>query len=361
MSSHLNEGSAEVLERLYTGAMAAAQGGRLEEAAEMLDRMMTIDPGFPNAWWNLGTFRAQLNQHGPALSVWDVYRRMVPDDWRARPKVIQSCQALGDTARRDRERDELLALRRSGADPELAAEPRYGREQFRVGDHPVAAYEVFEPAGEMREFYQFLVGQPDGTMIGRYSLGSYDATTEVLRETGKIGPEERIYHLDWYDPRGHTTYGFFSRLPSYDETRARVVAAMTGALPAVSSIIASPETGKADIYLSPDAPETRETSLAHEFSVLASGPDSSPSSPAPPSPPPHQSTPIEATRAAAADRAGSDGRPASPRSQTAPPPGSDTARGTRYGASGGSVSQAEPRKRIPWTAWLMGRRDERAT
>src|SRR5690242_12949533 len=104
MSSQLNEGSDEVLERLYRGAMTAAREGRLYEAADMLDQMMALDPNFPDAWWNLGTFRAQLNQHAQALSVWDIYRRMVPDDWRARVKVIQSCQALGDTARRDRER-----------------------------------------------------------------------------------------------------------------------------------------------------------------------------------------------------------------------------------------------------------------
>jgi tetratricopeptide (TPR) repeat protein len=323
MSSQSNEGPDEVLERLYMGAMAAAKAGRLEEAAEMLDQMMTLDPNFPDAWWNLGTFRAQLNQHGPALSVWDIYRGMVPDDWRARPKVIQSCQALGDTARRDRERDELLALRRAGTDPALAAEPHYCREQFRVGGRPVVAYEVFEPADPQRVFYTFLVGEPDGRMIGRYSLGSYEATTEISRELGRIGPEERIYHLDWYDPQGHRTFGFFSRLPSYDEARAQVVAAMTGSLSAVSGITTSPGTGKADIYLNQDAPATTQTSMAHEMGVLAYGGDSPP----PPSAP--------------------------------PPPARPDA--TRVRVNIGRGSQAGLGERVSsWIARLLGRRDDRA-
>ena len=265
------EAPRETLERLFGEGMAAAQAGRLPEAADKLDQIVALEPAIPDVYWNLGTWRAQMQQHDLALVAWDAYRALVPDDWRARPKIIQSCQALGDTARRDRERDALLALRQANADQQLAAEPRYCREQFRVGDLPVAAYEIFEPAGEMRVFYQFLVGQPDGTLIGQYSLGSYDSTTGVSRETGKIGQDERIYHLDWYGSGGHTTFRFFSLLPSYEEARADVVAATTGALPALSSFTVSPETGRADIYLYQDADATRQTSMAHEMGAAASG------------------------------------------------------------------------------------------
>ncbi|HEY0017413.1 MAG TPA: tetratricopeptide repeat protein [Longimicrobium sp.] len=301
MSSNLDGAPDEVLERLYTGAMTAAEGGRLEEAVEMLDQVMELNPNFPDAWWNLGTLRAMLNQHSPALSAWDLYRCMVPDDWRARPKIIQSCQALGDTARRDRERNELLALRRAGADPELAAEPHYCREQFRVGDQPVVAYEVFEPAGPQRVFYTFLVGQPDGMMSGHYSLGSYDFTTNFARHRGRLGPDERYYHLDWYSGPLHATYGFYTFLPSYEQVRAHVVAALTGATrPASYSVW--PDTG--------DRPDTGH---------------SEPSSPAPPAPPPPS--------ASADERAARD-------------PG---------GAPAGAVERLSS-----WASRLLGRRDDRA-
>jgi hypothetical protein len=298
MSDPGMEESTRELGLLFSEAATDMREGRLAEAAEKLDTLVSVTQPHPDILWNLGTTRALLQQHDRALTAWDAYRQVVPGDWRARAKVIQSCQALGDTARRDRERDELLALRQAGTDPELMRELRYCREQFRVGDLPVVAYEIFEPAGEMRVFYQFLVGQPDGTLIGQFSLGSYDSTTEVSRETGKIGQDERIYHLDWYGGSGHTTFRFFSRLPSYGEARADVVAAMTRALPALSSFTGSPETGKADIHLYQDLHQeeeaTKETSMAHELVVVASGghpPLSAAGQPAP-APPPSPAPPV---------------------------------------------------------------------
>jgi tetratricopeptide (TPR) repeat protein len=214
--------------RLFEEAAADMAAGRLAEAAQKLDTLLAALGPHPDVLWNLGTARAQLQQHDRALAAWDAYRRAAPDDWRARPKVIQACQALGDTARRDRERAELLALRRAGTDPGLAEEPHYCREQLKVGDLPVVAYEVFEPAGPQRVFYLFLVGQPDGTMVGRYSLGSYDFTTEFEREIGRIGPEERMYHLDWYAGPMHSTRGFYTSLPDYDAVRAQVAEDLAG-------------------------------------------------------------------------------------------------------------------------------------
>jgi tetratricopeptide (TPR) repeat protein len=308
MSSHPDAEAGADPERLFKDAVATAQAGRLGEAAEKLEMVAALTADHPDVYWNLGTFRTQLQQHDRALAAWEVYQRLVPDDWRARPKIIQACQALGDTARRDRERDALLALREAGTDPELAREPRYCREQFRVGDHPVAAYEVFEPAGPQRVFYSFLVGNPDGTMIGEYSLGSYDATTEVSREMGTIGPNDRIYHLDRYDARGHSTYAFYNRLPSYDETRAGVVAALTGALAAVSGVTTSRGTGRADLYLSPQGSVPTETRMAHELGVVAARGAASP-----PPPPP---APRDATRVATGGRA--SGRRAHPLARPTP-------------------------------------------
>lgn len=290
-----HESSDPEFERLFREAIAVAGAGRIAEAADMLDQAAERDQSYPNLWWNLGTFRAQLGQHPQALSVWDIYRTLVPEDWRARPKVIQACQALGDSVRRNRERAELLALHASGADPELSAEPRYCREQFRVGDQPVVAYETFEPADPQRVFYSFLVGGPDGRMIGQYSLGSYDSTTQLSRELGHIGPKGRIYHLDEYNAQGHRTYAFYNLLPSYDETRADVIAAITGALPAVSGITSSRGTGRADIYMPSQASVPGAIVMGHELGVVAAGGDAS-------SPPP-SAAPPRATRVSTTGRA----------------------------------------------------------
>ncbi|HEU4455957.1 MAG TPA: hypothetical protein VFR81_23025 [Longimicrobium sp.] len=294
-----------MLDRLLRESEADTQAGRTAEAAEKLETLAAMGVRDPALYWNLATSRAVLGQFDRAVSAWEAYRRAAPDDWSVRPRIIQMCHALGDTERIDRERAELLALFRSGAHPDLSAERCYCREQFRIEEVTVLANEIFEPGGARRVFYEFLIARLDRTPIGRYSLGSYDSTTQLRRELGKLGPEERIYHLDWYDARGHTTFGFFPRLPSYDETRAQVVAALTGALPPVSSITTSPETGRADIYLSQDAPaETREICLPHELGVAAfEGGSPQPPHPPPPAAPPPSPAQPDATRVATGGRA----------------------------------------------------------
>jgi tetratricopeptide (TPR) repeat protein len=215
--------------RLYREAVAAAEGGRIEQAAEMMEAVAVRAPDHPNVQWNLGLWYAQLQKPAKALVAWQAFRRLEPDNWHGRAKLIQAYQALGDTVQRDRERAALLELRRSGTDAELARQTSYCREQFRVGTQDVMAFEVFEPGGERRVYHYFLLPGPDGQPRGRYSLGSYDRTTQVARELGQIGKDARLYHLDWYTERAHATFGFYQTLPAYEQVRADVIAAITGA------------------------------------------------------------------------------------------------------------------------------------
>jgi tetratricopeptide (TPR) repeat protein len=288
MDSTSNGGADAELERLFTEAMADMQAGRIPQAVEKLEAVAAREPRAPNVWWNLGIMRAQLERHDGALAAWDAYLRLLPDDWRARAKVIQACQALGDTDRLDWEREALAALRRSGAHPELAEEPRFCREQFRVGDRGVVAYETFEPSGQRRVFYEFYVSDAGG-VTGVYSLGSYDTTTEMMRELGNIGAEDRLYHLDWYEPQKHATHGFYEKMPGYEQVRADVVAALAGkAEPISSSRVPAPEH---------DADDGRPR---------ATDAGSTTPPPSPPPPPPSPAQP-DATRVATGGRAGGEG------------------------------------------------------
>jgi hypothetical protein len=96
-------------------------------------------------------------------------------------------------------------------------------------------FETFAPDGDRRVFYTFYVLTPAGEQLGYFSFGSYDQTTAVAREVGKVGPDGRLYHLDWYAPREHRTYGFYTALPPYREARALVLAALSGETPVLSS------------------------------------------------------------------------------------------------------------------------------
>jgi hypothetical protein len=65
----------------------------------------------------------------------------------------------------------------------------------------------------------------------RISLGSYDTTNAVWRETKNPRPkdDERLFHLDGYfKGGGHATYGMFFPEPSYDDVRAKVITILEG-------------------------------------------------------------------------------------------------------------------------------------
>ena len=111
----------------------------------------------------------------------------------------------------------------------------YCREQFLSGPYLVMAFETFEPAGERRVFFTFYVSDSTGHELGHYSLGSYESTTRIARETGSIGRDERVYHLDWYGDGAHATLGFFRTLISYENSREVVTKSLSGELKPVSS------------------------------------------------------------------------------------------------------------------------------
>lgn len=152
--------------------------------------------------------------------------------------MIQSYQALGKSIERDAERAELIQLRQTGKSEELSNQLQYCREQFEVNGLKVMVFEHFELKGERALRYVFSVLNEGGTGEEyRISLGSYDFTNSVWRETTKPKPKEgeRLFHLDGYYKWGHSTFGMFAPEPSYEETRAKVVRILEGKNKAMSS------------------------------------------------------------------------------------------------------------------------------
>jgi tetratricopeptide (TPR) repeat protein len=100
--------------------------------------------------------------------------------------------------------------------------PSFDRETFTVGKSLVVAREHYQLEGPRAVRYAFDVKPPEGPGY-RISLGSYDITTEIARQTGSIKADERMFHLDWYGPEDeHRTYGMFAKEPTYEATRVMV-------------------------------------------------------------------------------------------------------------------------------------------
>jgi tetratricopeptide (TPR) repeat protein len=209
---------------------------QFKEALQYLKKAEKAYPTSPGVLWNLGIANSELGNASEALTDWQKHRKAKPEDWKATAKVIQAHQALGDNRARDREIQGLYDLRARGKDADLRKAQRFCREQFVVAGHRLFAFEYFEPQGERRLYYRFsVVDEASGRETSYISLGSYDLTTNVLRELGEISPKGRAYHLDRYEGDTHWTYAHFNEKQPYDVVRKMVVDILQGKAKPVSS------------------------------------------------------------------------------------------------------------------------------
>jgi hypothetical protein len=142
---------------------------------------------------------------------------------------------------RDNERRELIEMWKAAKPEELKQQREFCRDQFQVNGKKVMAFEHFELKGARALRYVFSVlNESENGEDFRISLGSYETTVAVWRETTKPPPKpgERLFHLDGYfKGGGHATYGFYAPEPSYDTVRAKVIQILQGRDKPVSTSI----------------------------------------------------------------------------------------------------------------------------
>ena len=92
------------------------------------------------------------------------------------------------------------------------------RETLTTDAGEIYAIEFGPLVGEYAKVYLFFLVYDD---CERKVLlvGSFDYQTDLARASGSIGPEERRYHLDLFDPEGHRTLEFRTQAPGYEEMR----------------------------------------------------------------------------------------------------------------------------------------------
>jgi tetratricopeptide (TPR) repeat protein len=211
--------------RLMAGTVLM-EAGKEAEALELFKQAVAAEPAYAMAHYNVGQLYQNGGKYEESLAAFRAAAKLLPDDYRVRAKVIQNLQALGRPKERDQERDSLLKLHKDGKVPA----PMYCREQFTVGKEKVMAFEYFELKGERAVRYAFNVLDETGADVKcRISLGSYPMTNAIARQTGTIGKDGRIFHLDGYYADGeHRTFGMFTKEPTYEETRKMVAEVIEG-------------------------------------------------------------------------------------------------------------------------------------
>jgi len=222
----------------FDQGLALFDQGKYEESIPWFEKALVRHPEGSNILWNLGVATSAADQHEKALTYWQKYRKLRPEDWQGLPRLIQTLQALGRLEERDQILDQLYQLRKGTTDAEFKKAPVFCREQLRVGGRRVLVYQFFEPEGKWMQFYRFVVTDAQGRQDYFISLGSYDMTTQISRELGDIKEDERMYHFDGYYQEGlHKTFGFLSgkTTPAYDDVRPTFMKILNGEIEASSS------------------------------------------------------------------------------------------------------------------------------
>lgn len=226
--------SKEKPEIIFNKGVTLLQQKKFKEAIPYLKKVVKISPS-ESVYWNLGIANSEINDYNEALFYWRKYEEINKSDWRIKAKIIQAYQALGDTASRNIEIDNLYYLKSISTDSNFINADRFCREQFTINGKKVFSFEYFDPQGDRRIYYRFSVIDEKGFESFYISLGSYDLTTDIARELGEISSYERAYHLDYYEKDTHISYGHFNNKLSYDQTRKMVIDILNNKLKPLSS------------------------------------------------------------------------------------------------------------------------------
>jgi tetratricopeptide (TPR) repeat protein len=225
-------------QQAFDAGIEQAENGRHREAIAFFLIAYQASPESVGVLFNLGLSSAEIGEHREALKYWLALQKQRPQEWRVQAKLIQAYQALGDTQARDRTRAALLESYHAAAPgAELKRNEMYCREQMVLGGRKVLAFEHFEPQGERRTYYTFIVvGGADAAQEDyRLTYSSDEAVTRMAREMGSLAEGKSLYQLDKREAKGRTTYANFSEPQSYEAVRARVAEVMDGRIKPLSS------------------------------------------------------------------------------------------------------------------------------
>lgn len=230
-------------EKAFNAGNELMEQGKFAAALTRYKEALVILPTDPSLLFNGGLAAYNTKDYAQAAELWQRLKAVDPLDWHVRAKLIQAYQALVKLPERDAERTELFALWTSGKNAELKQQFEYCRDQYEVNGKKVMAFEHFELKGDRALRYVFsILNEAGDDEEFRISLGSYELTNSIWRETTKPTPKagERLFHLDGYFKHGHATYGMYYPEPSYDEVRSKVIQILEGSSKPVSSSTIAP-------------------------------------------------------------------------------------------------------------------------
>ena len=206
----------------------------LAQAPTKADLISALEenPENRSALYNLDLLNYLSGTPKDSIEPWTKLEVLEPLDWQLKAKIIQAYSASGEKEERERRINELKEQKASGNHPELNTEKFFIRDQFQAGDFYVYVFDYYDMDADWRMgpiAWKFYLNKDDEDLPRFISLGSYDTTTEIAREVGDIGKNDRIFHLDEYWSDGsHVTHGMYKNLPEYELIKAHVLRILEG-------------------------------------------------------------------------------------------------------------------------------------
>jgi hypothetical protein len=105
---------ADDFQSIFDRAEQLSKEGQLDAAIELDETRRQNYGDDPAVVWNLGIMYAERDRHANALESWQTLRRLEPENWRVRTKLIQATRRSGSS------RSETKSVRRCtrpGASP----------------------------------------------------------------------------------------------------------------------------------------------------------------------------------------------------------------------------------------------------
>lgn len=96
------------------------------------------------------------------------------------------------------------------------------REKLQTDAGEIWAIEFGPPVGEYAKVYLFFLVHDDCERKV-FSVGTYGYINDFARARGEIGADQRVYHLDLYEPEKHTMLEMRYDRPGYTEMRERAL------------------------------------------------------------------------------------------------------------------------------------------
>jgi len=225
-----------------TAGLAALHAGQSREALVDFQQALQADPANPAANLYAATAALELYNGQVAVQYAEKARQLDPNDWKVDTTLVAAYSAAGMKQQRDDLRARLRALHIAGNAGSSAANARDARlangfllEMFPVQSHGAAyqvdAIEYFEPMGELRTYYRFLVRQADGRRVWEIDVQSndFDEQSWAQAHPGEAAAGERQFQLTGHGEitqSGEVDYRLFTGKPDYDAFRAMVVEAL---------------------------------------------------------------------------------------------------------------------------------------